>query len=282
MLKRSPKIILVTPCKNESENLRGLATSINNLRGDFVYSWVIVVNGSTDNSIDIAKNLEVTVPLHLLNQESSGNLNDAPEFAAFLLGANNYFHNNIVPTHVMKLDADVILENDYFLSLFESADLGGISGGSLPGEQNDTVPGAVKLYSREAYDVIRSFPIALGFDVLDEIAIQQKGLPISINKESKFRVVRKTASSQGILRGRFRSGKVCRWTGYFLPYFLLRVIRYSLRSPYGIGAMAMCMGYFSAGEGPWDKNLKKKMRLIQKMKFYRLIKNPRLIYSIYN
>jgi len=281
MTIRTPRILIVTPAKNESENLPGLATSLSSTNGEFIHSWVIVVNGSTDGSEQVARALKAPFPIHVLVMESSGDLMNAPEFGAFLYGANLYFGSIPECTHIMKLDADVLLEPNYFQILHESSNLAGISGGPLASEQNDTVPGAVKMYSRLAFEVIKNFPISLGFDVLDEIAVTRIGLPVSVNVKARFKVVRYTASSQGILKGRFRSGRICRWTGYFPPYFALRVIRYAFRKPLLLGTICMLAGYLSSQSGPWDIELKNEMRKFQKNKIHKFIRNPLNMIRIY-
>jgi glycosyltransferase involved in cell wall biosynthesis len=54
-------LVIVTPCKNEEKNLSNLADSIinNTIKP---YLWIILNDGSTDNSKNILDNLENEYP----------------------------------------------------------------------------------------------------------------------------------------------------------------------------------------------------------------------------
>lgn len=274
MSKITHKVLIVSPVRNEALTLPILAESLSNLRGNFIGFWAIVENASTDDTLAVSERLKCSVPIGVSSIETTGNMNSAPEFKAFLHAADKYFNSDHSYTHIMKLDADVILDPNYFVNLFSISDVIGMSGGPLAKEQTDTIPGAVKLYSRKAFELIQSFPIALGFDVLDEIKVRQAGLPVEVNMNAKFDLLRETATSQGILRGRKRSGKVCRWSGYSLLYFLLRLIRYTFKKPFIIGSLYMAAGYIFSGKGPFEKTLKRGYRRFQVNKLKFLLTHP--------
>jgi hypothetical protein len=279
----TPNILIVTPAKNEALTLPFMAKSLSEVKGGFIGYWAIIENASSDDTFKVAQDLKCTFPTTVVSIESSGDLSTAPEFKAFLHAAAKYFQEHESYSHIMKLDADVILDPDYFVQLFSSSEVVGMAGGPLAHEQSDTIPGAVKLYSREAFNAIRDFPIALGFDVLDEVAVRRSGLPIEINQKARFKLLRETSSSQGRLKGRSRAGQVCRWSGYSKIYFLLRLVRYTFKPPIFTGAVLMLIGYLTAGGGPFDKNLKNDYREFQLRKLISLLRNPlqfiRLYYS---
>jgi hypothetical protein len=66
--------------------------------------------------------------------ETTGDLSSAPEFKAFLFAAAKHFSSDSTFTHIMKLDADVNLDPDYFLHLFSDSEVLGMSGGPLAQE----------------------------------------------------------------------------------------------------------------------------------------------------
>jgi hypothetical protein len=147
----------------------------------------------------------------------------------------------------MKLDADVNLSQDYFFELFknansESAILGGVLTG-ISREQQDYVPGPVKMYSIEGFIAISDLPSAPGFDVMDEVLCEFKQLTVTVVKSARFSLNRPIGHSQGKLHGRYRNGRICRWTGYAPEYFALHLLRYIFRKPYVFGSLFMFFGF---------------------------------------
>tara|TARA_B100000745_G_scaffold232235_1_gene156194 strand:- start:94 stop:699 length:606 start_codon:yes stop_codon:yes gene_type:complete len=185
-------------------------------------------------------------------------------------------------THVMKLDADVELSSTYLetaLSSFDTHETAGLTGGVLADrsdrEQTVHVPGPVKLYSKRGYDALQGVPRVVGFDVMDEIALSNAGMDVIVRRDLPFSVRRPIGASQGRIHGRKRNGKVCRWTGYWTPYFFLHVARYAFRKPYIVGAAAMVAGYVAADPGPYDAGLKFAHAQSQKRKLRRALQSPR-------
>jgi hypothetical protein len=179
----------------------------------------------------------------------------------------------------MKLDADVVLRNDYFTELFQAAHLtpADILGGviiSRDREQSEYVPGPVKMYSRKALALVKNLPFATGFDVMDEMICRYNGLQVLVTKNAKFEMTRSIGHSQGKLHGRYRNGLVCRWTGYSFVYFVLHVIRYIFRRPYILGAFWMFFGFCLAGPGPYDSELRKLHGKLQRERLSRIFRSP--------
>ena len=76
------------------------------------------------------------------------------------------------------------------------------------------------------------------------------------------------------MHGRYRNGRMCRWTGYSFPYFLLHCARYAARRPYVVGALAMLWGYARAGRGPYATVLRRGHARMQRAKLGQAIRNP--------
>ena len=182
----------------------------------------------------------------------------------------------------MKLDADVRLSVDYFLnmkSIYEkkSGVFGGVNltVGDRGQRDPNLVRGCDSCYSREAWKYLEELPRALGFDVLDKIALRLENFSTEVVHTATFRVIRKTGSSEGIYRGLVRNGRVCRWTGYSKPYFILRLLRKSLKSPYLFSAILIFYGYIRAPKSPFPKNLMREHANYQNLKLMALVKNPK-------
>jgi glycosyltransferase involved in cell wall biosynthesis len=276
-MENYPRLLIVTPAKNESENILRLSFMLES-QSLQNFSWVLVIDSSDDDSSKVASGLSPKFPFYLLEYKSSGLLIKGGAFQTWHYGVDFGLKEVGDFDFIMKLDADVDLERDYFSKLFTICPrqvdlLGGVITGTSR-EQSEYVPGPVKIYSRRAMSLVQQLPVATGLDVMDEMICRLHGLDICVIKEAKFRMTRKIGHSQGKLHGRFRNGLVCRWTGYFFPYFVLHLIRYLFRSPYFIGSIWMMIGYITAGSGPYDLRLKRFHREIQKNRLSRLVRSP--------
>ena len=272
------KTLIVTPARNEAPYLVGLANSLELQTKANEIFWVVVSDGSTDNSREIFESLEVSFPRVFLEFESSGRLITGGAFKTWEYGVRE--GSRLYPdfTHVMKLDADVLLSPNYLTSVFLEADpnagvLGGVFSG-CPREQSSYVPGPVKMYSKIGYELVSSLPHETGFDVMDEVLCASSDLPISIVPTATFELARRIGVSQGILHGRYRNGLVCRWTGYAPEYFLLHLIRHSFRFPYLLGAAYMFTGYVRSSSGPYPQALRASHAEMQRKRLQTILKNP--------
>jgi dolichol-phosphate mannosyltransferase len=275
----SNSLLIVTPARNESSNIQKLAQSLSLQIYSNILLWVIVNDGSTDDTLSIAENLQVPFSKLVINRKKEGSLITGAAFAAWWQGVDSAL--NLVPDvrYVMKLDADVSLENNYFHALFKDLDEQrlGVLGGVIQGmqkEQKTYVPGPVKMYSRAGLAKVRELPIATGFDVMDEILCKSEGLKVVVVPDAKFSMNRQIGHSQGLLHGRFRNGVVCRWIGYDKAYFALHAFRYIFRKPYLLGSFWMLMGFLRGGSGPYASNLRQIHGKIQREKMVLLVKNP--------
>jgi dolichol-phosphate mannosyltransferase len=273
------KILIVTPARNEAKNLPLLFESIKCQIWLPHITWVIVDDGSSDETFKISQDMSATFDIFVLRREQKGNLISGAAYSAWWHGIDFGIDLEENFTNIMKLDADVSLDNKYFQELFfeeksREADLiGGVISG-LSREQSSYIPGPVKLYSRRAIDLLRQLPVATGFDVMDEVLCRQKGLAVEVVKSAKFSMNRKIGHSQGKLHGRFRNGLVCRWIGYAPEYFVFHLARYFFRSPFFLGSLWMLVGYLNASEGPYSLELRNAHKTMQRRRLSRLIRHP--------
>ena len=258
--------LVVTPARNEADRLPAVARALAEQRRQVIGLWVVVDDGSTDGTADaVPRNLPFQV--HVLRRDNSGGLLGASEFAAFLAGAETGLQLLPDADRVMKLDADVLLAPDYFDVLAPVAGAAALVSGRVEqrGEstRGDFTRGALKAYSRAGFDIIRDLPVALGWDVLDEVALRLAGYDVAVVPAAIATVSRRTGSSEGVLAGRRRAGVVSRWTGYHWAYFGLRLARFAFRRPFVIGSVAMAYSWATAGAGPFSAELRRAKRSSQ-------------------
>lgn len=272
--------LVVTPARDERERLPLLAGSLAAQEPGLVALWVVVDDGSADGTAELAEGLDLPFPVTVLRRPRTPDtgLHTASEFAAFVAGADLGLVRVPDVARVMKCDADVVLAAGYLRAVAGVPATVGITGGRIEtaGERvrHDYVRGAVKAYSRDAYALVRELPAALGWDVLDEVAVRRAGLATRPCPEASVRLTRRTGSSAGALRGFVRGGVVSRWCGYRPGYFGVRLLRYAARRPVVLGAAAMLFGYVRAGRGPWPADLRAALRAEQAQRLRRLARSP--------
>ena len=268
-------LLIVTPVRNEIANVEGLVETV---RGqtytDFV--WLVVDDGSSDGTAERLRSLDETV--QIVSKQNDGGLIGGSAYTSWRFGVETALVAGAF-THIMKLDADVRLAPDYLERVVPLAagDVG-VAGGVIVTkgmrEQKLMVPGPVKLYSIEGYRATAGMPSAIGFDVLDEVAVAGAGMRTVVDESARFELARAIGASEGQVHGRYRNGRVSRWTGYFFPYFLVHCARYAFRKPYLVGAFAMLWGYARAGVGPYDVELRRAHSRMQREKLVLAFRNP--------
>lgn len=277
----SLSLLIVTPIHNEEANIGVLADQLasSTRQPDL---WVIVDDGSTDAGAAVVRAKELPFETVVLERKNAGGLIGGSAFTAWQFGVDHAIGRHPDFSHIMKLDADVELPPSYLetaLKAFKRDPKIGLVGGVLLGkrdrEQTIHVPGPVKLYSADAYMALSEVPRRVGFDVMDELAIKSKELIVEVRKDLPFTVRRAIGASQGLVHGRRRNGVVCRWTGYWGPYFVLHAIRYLVRKPYIVGSGAMIYGYIKSSPGPYPPELKQAHAAEQKAKLLQALRRPR-------
>jgi hypothetical protein len=276
---QTPKILIVTPARDEERNIKILADSLESQTRKVNLNWIVVDDGSVDKTSGVCKSLNLSFELRLIRREKSGKLITGGAFAAWWAGVDFGLAEYPDSDFIMKLDADVELSKEYFECLFDhiSIDKLGIAGGTIIGthrEQNVYVPGPVKLYSREALNLVRALPVATGFDVMDAILCQFHGLTVQVIPSAQFRMNRKIGHSEGLLHGCYRNGMVCRWVGYAPEYFTLHAIRHFFRSPLFLGSIWMLYGFIFTSKGPYPPELREAHRRLQRQRLRKIIKQP--------
>jgi dolichol-phosphate mannosyltransferase len=276
--------LVVTPAHNEARRLPALARSLAAQRPGLIGCWVVVDDGSTDGTADFPRS-DLPFPSEVVARGNDGGLARGSAFGAWRFGAEHGLTMLPGATRILKIDADVVLDDDCFARLDAEAAGAGIAGALLRGQgevlRRDYTRGPVKSYSRRAYDVIRELPTAVGFDVIDEVAVRRAGMSVQLVHTAGASVTRETGSSEGLLRGRYRGGVVARWTGYHPLYVALRLLRYLGRRPYGLGTLSTAWGWATAGPGPYPPELRRALHDEQSLRLRRLARHPRAAARLY-
>jgi glycosyltransferase involved in cell wall biosynthesis len=246
---------VVTPARDEADNLRRLAPCIV-AQTVLPAAWVIVDNGSSDKTYDLATGLArehawihaTAIP------GADGAVRGGPVIRAFNAGVAALPER---PDVVVKLDADVSFEPTHFERLLEAfaADPAlGIASGSL-WELEDGVwrqqfttrasaRGAARAYRWECLEAVSPLEEAMGWDGIDELKANVRGWKTGTVADVPFRHHRQVGERDASRRAAWQAeGKLAHYMGYRFDYLLVRALYRSLKEP---AALAMVPAYAGA------------------------------------
>ncbi len=216
--------IIVTPVKNEENNLPNLIESMES-QSSKPAVWVIIDDGSTDQSPKIIE--KATSRFKWIKsirlKESRRDLTVHVAFViktGFDFGVEYCKRNKLKFDYIGFLDADInIQDKDLYLKFineFERDNRLGIAGGNLydRNRRSDTISGGAMMCRREFFEGINGFPVSAGWDsVLRAKAILNKW-NVSTFRDLKMIQTRTTGSAEGEKIGFCIKGSIDYYLGY--------------------------------------------------------------------
>lgn len=258
--------ILITPIKDEAENLHQLKKIVLNqtIKPSI---WVIGDGNSTDGSFQIANEIfkgyewiyvikqRTFFDLGYSHKNIAGNLNDCYKYTKKLC-----VENNIKYSFVARVDATPILSKDYFeiiinemkkdsklafvcglqyLQLKNSKKiLAGIEGISKTGFNDQGI------YRREFLEDIGGFPITYSPETVLQIKALNRGWKIRVIEKTYFTKLRLGGSKIGIFKGYKLKGRSMYALGYNPLLVIANVIYFCHK--FTPKSVAIMYGYFSS------------------------------------
>jgi biofilm PGA synthesis N-glycosyltransferase PgaC len=246
---------LVTPARNERENLGRLAESV--LAQVHRPRWWVIVDDDSDDGMDrIADELAAEHDWILVLRTRAGNRDlvdgrrEGRDLIAFRLGIG------ALPEPVdvfVKVDADISFDPDYFellIGRFADDPQLGMASGSCYELQDGSWErikvsgshprGASRAYRWEMLDDVMELEPTMGWDGVDEVMAELRGYHTRGFTEFGFRHHRKVGEREGRLRAGSALGRQAWYMGYRPTYVLLRSV---YRARESTASLAMVWGY---------------------------------------
>jgi biofilm PGA synthesis N-glycosyltransferase PgaC len=247
---------LVTPARDEEENLRRLAPCLA-AQTVLPQQWIVVDNGSVDGTADFVRELaESHAWIHLCSAPAvEGLVRGGPIVRAFHRGLEELEGR---PDVVVKLDADVSMDDDYFERLLAAFDadprIGIASGGGheLDGDGlwrlrpvgPEQAWGANRAYRWECLQNVLPLEEAMGWDGIDQVKASAHGWTTGTITSIPFKHHRFEGERDGApSAGWAAQGRASYYMGYRFSYLLLRALHHGRRDR---AALALVRGYLGA------------------------------------
>ena len=250
---------VVTPARNEERNLQRLAAA---LAAQTLppAEWVVVEDGSTDATPAVLSDLALRHDwIRPRSQEArNGHLASGRREARDLIGFRLGIRALSEPVDVViKVDADIDFEPDFcerLMGHFAADERLGIASGTCyeiergawvrRPKSDTTVWGATRAYRANCIDDMMELEPCMGWDGLDEIRVQLRGMRTQTHVDLPFRHHRPEGGRElTSLHHGEALGRASWYMGYRPSYMMMRVLYRARREP---AALAMLWGYAAA------------------------------------
>lgn len=256
----SLSLVLITPAFNDAEMLRITGASMAAQTQPPV-EWVIVDDGSTDGTADVARELAERLPFARAvlreRRPRTDGLAEASEVLAFYAGLATVESTWDV---VGKLDSDLEFPPDYLerlLSALAADPALGIVGGHcyerhdgrlvLDPVPDEHVRGATKLWTRACWEAIGGIERGLGWDTVDELRAWRAGFRTRSLPDLGLVHLRPMGQRGGMVRGMARVGVCAHASGCSVTFGVARAAKYAwIKRPMLLSGLGFAWGYARA------------------------------------
>ena len=249
-----PTYAIVTPVRDEADNLRRLAASLA-AQTCSPQQWIVVDTGSTDATAETIADLRAALPWlqATTTTAESAPARGGPIVRALVTGVEQL---TAAPDVIVKLDADLSFERAYFERLMQAfasdPDLGMASGICTELEDGEWRPiygtrshvwGAARSYRWACWLDVSPLEERQGWDEVDAIKAQMKGWKVRTLVDLPFCHHRPEGTRDGMWRRWRDQGDTAFFMGYRFSYLLIRT---AFRAREDLASLAMLVGYASA------------------------------------
>lgn len=252
-----PNYAIITPVRDEERFIKSTLESMIHQSIKPVV-WIIVDDGSTDNSVQIISEFAANHPWIVLKQTQrlTKRLTGSAEIMAFNFGQT--FLKDFTYDFIVKLDADLSFDKLYFEKLLEKFSENhklGIASGVYT-EQNNEVwntiempdyhaSGASKVIRKTCFNQIGGFVEERGWDTIDEIKAMNIGWETANFPDLIFYHLKNEGTGMGLLSTSVMQGEIYyRTTGGGFAFFTLKFLsRLFTGKPIILNGFALLYGF---------------------------------------
>lgn len=272
--------LIVTPCKNEENNIMYLWESIINQTIQ-PKMWIVVDDGSTDSTPILLKTLASKHDWIHVNVLKNEKRDLGLHYANVVNHGFNYAQNISKETETLcdyfcLIDADMILSTDFFEKIFGKFEISsnlGIASGSVIYKKGkkivledgrDNLPiGGLRVWRRECFLATGGFPISYSADSVSNVLAILHGWDIEKFEDIEGFQTRETSSAEGLWNGFETRGKSDYYRDYHPAYVILKFFKYTLKFPFYLGIPYLC-GYING-----IFKIKSKIEITEVRNYYR-------------
>ncbi|MDA8089843.1 MAG: glycosyltransferase family A protein [Actinomycetota bacterium] len=289
-MTRHREYVLITAARNEAAYIARTIESVcmQTIRPS---KWVIVSDGSTDETDEIIKKYAVKHNFIFFQRRECGC--NRPDFAskAFALEDGYRWLQGLEYHYIGILDADITFEATYYeevLKRFYTNTRLGICGGfvyekinglfkSRPTNSTRSVAGGIQFFQRECYEKIGGIMPSKsgGEDWMAEISARMAGWEVAAFPELAVHHHKPGSSVRGTARECIRQGKMDYAIGSHPLFEIFKCVRRVKVKPFFIGSILRIFGYAHA----WASG-EKRVMLPEAMAFLRAEQLNRIKHSL--
>ena len=251
--------IVISPVRNEQQFLPRTIESmvVESVRP---LEWILVDDGSTDGTGKLIDDAAARHPwIKALHRTDRGFRHaGGGVMEAFYDGYKSILNPGW--QFIVKLDADLSFESDYFEQCFKRFDAQprlGIAGGTICSRVNGAleaesridpafhVRGATKIYRRECWDAIGGLIRAAGWDTVDEVKANMLGWTTLTFPDLKLVHHRPSGEAYGQWSNLIKNGRANYVAGYHPLFMFAKCVRRMFEKPYLIEGCGLWAGFMS-------------------------------------
>ena len=202
------EIAVLTPARDEEENIPNVYSSLRNIKDCKIY-WLIIENGSSDNTLEVCKSFMDTenLSIKLLSRPNRKSYSVGRSLSKYLSdGLDLIIKSGQDFKYLSVLDADVIIPQDYYLKLIHEMNQNknlmltsgkGIMNGVPDGEGESHVRGNARIWR---YDYIkkRGIPVEPSWDSISKFHVlidKYDAYPIDVDYQCRPMIVKQNNAS---------------------------------------------------------------------------------------